>query len=138
LLVLKYYLAGILVLLAAAVLLSGCTSTQTQAPVQTPTSTPTPTPTLQPTLTQEEIEANLKALAEVLEADPAVYDAAIIIKNHTASVAIMIINPAETERVFTYTKTTLPYWLKKYGANEVLIGIYKGDQQLKLEAMMLN
>ena len=131
-----FKIVPMLIITVLILTVSGCTETQADtvpAPIQTatPVSTTTPTPTPESSV---KLDESIEYLVQMLESDPDIIDADVSIDGKTVSIAITTLNPNEADRIYIYTSTMSKIQLKEHGIVSVLIGVYKGDEQLKLDA----
>ena len=133
----------ILLIIFGTVTVLGCVESSEYSGDVTDLTTPavTATPESTETETSSELSAyineSIDYLVTSLENDPDIIDAGVALDGNSVSVAVMIINPEETDRVYLYTSSMCDVFLKEHGFNSVLIGIYKGDEQLKLDAHLI-
>ena len=110
----------------------GCTETQDSTPsnesnaIATMAATPELTQT--PSTTIEEVK---QYIIDELKRDSVIVDAGVAIEGDQGSIVVYITNPDEAERVYTLSKTLANVFLKEHNIKSVIIGIYKGDDQLK-------
>lgn len=127
-----------LLIITSVMISFGCTETKDTnasdmlAVTETPTTTPEPTKT--PSTTIEEVK---QYIIDELERDPDIIDAGVAIEGTQGSIAVYIINPQEADRVYTLSKTMANVFLKEHNIKSVIIGVYKGDDQLKYGAEWL-
>lgn len=141
---------GLIVIVAimVVVMFAGCVEENTSGPTPK-TAEPTPEPTLTtapaetPTLKQTPsttIEEAKEYLISSLESDPVIVDAGVTVEGATASIVVVVAGPEdsdEIDRVYTLSATMAKVFLTEHGVNNVLIGVYKGETQLKLDAEWL-
>lgn len=134
----------VIVAIAVAVMFAGCveeetsvstskTAEPTPEPTQTTASAETPTPSTT-------IEEAKEYLISSLESDPVIVDADVSVEGTTASVAVVVACPEdsdEIDRVYALSSTMAKVFLTEHGVKNVLIGVYKGETQLKLDAEWL-
>lgn len=143
-------IAGLIVIvaIAVAVMFAGCVEEKTSVPTsKTAEPTPEPTQTTAPAETptpkqtpSTSIEEAKEYLIFSLESDPVIVDAAVSIEGTTASIAVVVACPEdsdEIDRVYTLSSTMAKVFLTEHGVKNVLIGVYKGETQLKLDTEWL-
>lgn len=127
-----------LLIIASLMIFMGCTETEdtniSDSPAVTETPTTTPKPTNTPSTTIEEAK---QYIVDELERDPDIIDAGVAIEGTQGSIAVYIVNPQEADRVYTLSKTMANVFLKEHNVKSVIIGVYKGDDQLKYGAEWL-
>ena len=143
-------IVGLIVIVAivVVVMFAGCVEENTSGPTPktaepTPEPTPTTAPAETPTLKQTPsttIEEAKEYLISSLESDPVIVDAGVTVEGTTASIVVVVAGPEdsdEIDRVYTLSATMAKVFLTEHGVNNVLIGVYKGETQLKLDAEWL-
>lgn len=128
----------LLLIITSLVFSLGCTETKDTNTTDVPTITETPTSTPEPTKTPSTtIEEAKQYIIDELERDPDIVDAGVAIEGTQGSIAVYIVNPQEADRVYTLSNTMANVFLKEHNVKSVIIGIYKGDDQLKYGAEWL-
>lgn len=138
----------VIVAIVVVVMFAGCVEENTSestpktaehTPEPTPTTAPAETPTLEQTPSTT-IEEAKEYLVSSLESDPVIVDADVSVEGTTASIAVVVACPEdsdEIDRVYTLSATMAKVFLPEHGIKNVLIGVYKGETQLKLDAEWL-
>ena len=138
----------VIVAIVVVVMFAGCVEENTSestpktaehTPEPTPTTAPAETPTLEQTPSTT-IEEAKEYIVSSLESDPVIVDADVSIEGTTASIAVVVACPEdsdEIDRVYTLSSTMAKVFLTEHGIKNVLIGVYKGETQLKLDAEWL-